>query len=66
MSPADISPPPKMSDFLKSKLERGLTRTPKINWFCLKDLFYLIEMTQEWSFVDDTTFYVCDKDLNTY
>ena len=29
------------------------------------DLFYLTEMFQVSSFADDTTFYVCDKDLNT-
>ena len=31
----------------------------------LNDLFYLTEMTQVCNFADDTTFYVCDKDLNT-
>ena len=30
----------------------------------LNDLFYLTEMTQVCNFPDDTTFYVCDKDLN--
>ena len=30
----------------------------------LNDLFYLTEMTQVCNFADDTTFYVCDKDLN--
>ena len=30
----------------------------------LNDLFYLTEMTQLCNFADDTTFYVCDKDLN--
>ena len=30
----------------------------------LHDLFYLTEMTQVCNFADDTTFYVCDKDLN--
>ena len=29
----------------------------------LNDLFYLTEMTQACNFADDTTFYVCDKDL---
>ena len=32
---------------------------------CLNDLFYLTEMTQVCNYVDDTTFYVYDKDLNT-
>ena len=31
----------------------------------LNDLFYLTERTQVCNFADDTTFYVCDKDLNT-
>ena len=31
----------------------------------LNDLFYLTEMTQVFNFADDTTFYVCDKYLNT-
>ena len=31
----------------------------------LNGLFYLTEMTQVCNFADDTTFYVCDKDLNT-
>ena len=31
----------------------------------LNDIFYLTEMTQVFNFADDTTFYVCDKDLNT-
>ena len=31
----------------------------------LNDLFYLTEMTQVCNFADDTTFYECDKDLNT-
>ena len=31
----------------------------------LNDLFYLTEMTQVCNFADDTTFYVCDKDLST-
>ena len=30
----------------------------------LKDLFYLTEMTRVCNFADDTTFYVCDKDLD--
>ena len=30
----------------------------------LNDLFYLTEMTQVCNFTDDTTFYVCGKDLN--
>ena len=30
----------------------------------LNDLFYLIEMTQGCYCADDTTFYVCEKDLN--
>ena len=30
----------------------------------LNDLFYLTEVTQVCNFVDDTTFYVCDTDLN--
>ena len=30
----------------------------------LNYLFYLTEMTQVCNFADDTTFYVCDKDLN--
>ena len=31
----------------------------------LNDLFYLTEMTQVCNFADGTTFYVCDKYLNT-
>ena len=31
----------------------------------LNDLFYLTEMTQICNFAVDTTFHVCDKDLNT-
>ena len=31
----------------------------------LNDLLYLTEMTQVCNFADDTTFYVCDKNLNT-
>ena len=31
----------------------------------LNDLFYLTEMTQVCNFADDTTFYVCDNDLDT-
>ena len=31
----------------------------------LNDIFYLAEMTQVFNFADGTTFYVCDKDLNT-
>ena len=31
----------------------------------LNDLFYLTEMTQVCNFADDTTFYICDKDLST-
>ena len=30
----------------------------------LNDLFYLTEMTQICNFADETTFYICDKDLN--
>ena len=30
----------------------------------LNDLFYLTEMTQVSNFADETTFYVCEKDLN--
>ena len=33
--------------------------------YLLNDLFYLTEMTQVCNFADDTTFYVCDKDLST-
>ena len=36
-----------------------------LHLICLNDLFYLTEMTQVCNFADDTTFYVCDKDLNT-
>ena len=31
----------------------------------LNDLFYLTEIAQLCNFADDTTFYVCEKDLNT-
>ena len=31
----------------------------------LNDLFYLTELTQVCNFAADTTYYVCDKDLNT-
>ena len=31
---------------------------------CLNGLFYSTEMTQVCSFVDNTMFYSCDKDLN--
>ena len=31
----------------------------------LNDLFYLTDMTQVCSVADDTTFYICDEDLNT-
>ena len=33
--------------------------------FYLNDLFYLAEMTRICNFADDSTFCVCDKDLNT-
>ena len=32
---------------------------------CLKDLFFLSEFTDLCNFGDDTTFYACDKDLNS-
>ena len=31
----------------------------------LSDLYYLVESTNVCYFADDTTFYVCDKDLNS-
>ena len=31
----------------------------------LNDLFYLTESTEVCNFADDTTFFVCDKDLNS-
>ena len=31
----------------------------------LNDLFYLAESTNACNFADDTTFYACDKDLNS-
>ena len=31
----------------------------------LNDLFYLAESTNVCNFADDTTFYACDKDLNS-
>ena len=31
----------------------------------LNDLFYLVESTEVCNFADDTTFFVCDKDLKT-
>ena len=32
---------------------------------CLNDLFFLSEFTDVCNFADDTTFYACDKDLNS-
>ena len=43
---------------------QGSVLGPTLFNIYLKDLFYLTEMTQVCNFADDTTFYVCDKDLD--
>ena len=48
-----------------SELLQGVPQGSVLFNIDLNDLFYLTEMTQVCNFADDTTFYVCDKDLNT-
>ena len=51
------------SELLQGVPQGSVLRTILFNIY-LHDLFYLTEMTQVCNFADDTTFYVCDKDLN--
>ena len=52
------------SSELLQGVPQGSVLGPIIFNIYLNYLFYLTEMTQVCNFADDTTFYVCDKDLN--
>ena len=54
----------KWSELLQG-VPQGSVLGPILFNIYLKNLFYLTEMTQVCNFAEDTTFYVCDKDLNT-